>query len=176
MSYLALTAAAFVTIVRCLGQICRLWSLTSWRHRIALFVTMAVVAEINYVLWFTLNPLEESLANMLTKKADSIMHLDEPIRAVQLAVLSAIWLIALTSGFIVAKDGSELREVHKQLDQLTVLLYLAAVVVVLFMFVLAAATFSAASLLGEGKESARALIRQLALVESLNFGVFWSVF
>jgi hypothetical protein len=130
----------------------------------------------NYALWFVFNPLEHVLTNALSDKADAIMGLDEHQDALTVATLSAIWLIAMTSGFIVVGKASEANAVQVQLDRLTVLLYLAAVVLVLYMLVLGASTFAAASLLAQSKEGTSKLVQQLALTEALNFGVFWSLF
>jgi hypothetical protein len=169
-----LSAAVIITIAFCFGLIYRLWNRTARKHRIGLFITVACVAEINYILWFCVNPLEDVLTNTLRQQADSIMALDEPLTALILATLIAIWLIAMTSGFIVASEAANAKEVQDQLNHLTVLLFLAAAVLTLFMCMLGASTLSAASLLG--KDGPSDLVRQLALAESLNFGVFWSLF
>jgi hypothetical protein len=173
---MALVAAAVVTIVYCLVVTYRMWNRTAWKHRKALLIALVVVAGVNYCLWYPLNPLEKTLSNRLGIKADILMGLPEPIPYLLLAELIAIWLISMTSGFIVANEASEPKVVHKKLDQLTVLLYLAAALLALIMIWLVASTYSAASLLAKGKESAGDSVRQLALMESLNFGVFWSFF
>jgi hypothetical protein len=172
----ALAAAALVTIVYCLREIYRLWCRTHVTQRVALFVAVAIVAEVHYALWFTWNPIANVVSSTLGERADALMGLNDPMTALMLATLTALWLIAMTSGFIVATAATAARAVQEELDQLTVLLYLAAAVVVLFMFALGADTFSVAALLAQGKESTGRLVQELALVQSLNFGVFWSLF
>ena len=173
--YVALSTAVFVTIVYCVGVIYQSWRNTPRKHRVALFVTVGIIAEVNYMLWFSLNPLENVLSNTLTEKANAILGLNEPLEILTLLTLCSIWLTAMTSGFIVAQEASDLMVVQVQLDRLTVLLYLVAAVLICYMFVLAGSVFSAGSLLAQGTDTYGALVRDLALAEALNFGVFWTL-
>lgn len=176
---LAVIVVAVLTILKCIGRVHKLWCDVDWLHVLSLVGLTFVTAFVTYVLWFSsLQPFEHTLPNALTAHAIAITDregLALVAMGIQyLVIIVAIPLVAMTSGFIIAKGVAESTAREQQLNDLTTLLFLTAALVVLFMFMLCADLLWVGSLLAQGKDSEGALVQQLALAMSMNFGVFFA--
>lgn len=176
MIFLATTVVAGITIWRCLLLIIK-WHADVGLERAEVLIQLTIfVAYVIWRLFFQLNPFADTLVNSLT--AEARLTIDRPGADdldlyLQLAVFVFVMpLVAMTSGFIVAKDLKGLAVLDDQLDDLTSLLFPAAILAVLFMVMQGIPLFWAASLLPQGKDSEGALVQQLAVSLSINFGFF----
>jgi hypothetical protein len=179
IAQLAVTIAVIATVLRCLYLIRKLWRDIKWTQKACLIGLACIAAGLTYALWFAMNPFAGTLPTALVEHALVITDRQGPADwdfYLQCAVvLVAIPLVAMTSGFIVASEVEQPAARKEQLNELTTLLILTAALVVFFMFMLGATVLWSASLLPQGKDSEGALVQQLALAMSVNFGVFFAL-